>query len=119
MRWVALLSLALFGACFWPNAGTGTGAGGGDAGAKCPELSCQNGCVSCALGGPCSSLWAACNANPACLSIDSCWGSCAGGDTTCQQGCLSASPDGASTYQAVNHCVYCDQCSAICVGQCM
>jgi hypothetical protein len=78
----------------------------------------MGGCVTCALDGPCSSLWNACSANPACLSLDSCWGGCAGGDTTCQQGCAAQNPAGVSDYQAVNTCVYCRQCSTICAGQC-
>jgi hypothetical protein len=75
--------------------------------------------VTCALNGPCASLWAACNANPACQSLDGCWGSCAGGDTACQQNCQAANLTGVSDYTAVNQCVYCSQCSSVCVGQCM
>jgi hypothetical protein len=122
MRWIALITVAFVGACFWPTTPTGTtgGAGGGDAGANCPQTSCDNnGCVTCALNGPCASLWNACSANPSCVSLDNCWSSCAGGDTACQQGCAAQNPDAVSTYQAVNQCVYCDQCATICAGLCM
>jgi hypothetical protein len=95
---------------------TGTGGGGGDTGVCKTTATCAD-CTTCALNGPCASLYSSCEADPACSGLDQCFGLCAG-DPTCKSDCLASNPDGASAYSTLLKCVNCDQCSSQCAGQC-
>jgi hypothetical protein len=119
MRWtrpLAALALSALGACgvFQPATGTTTGGTTPDAGTDCATAgNCQD-CVSCALDGPCATLYADCEGDSDCAAIDQC---VALGDT--QADCEANNPNGASAWQAVSSCVYCTSCPNDCPGQCM
>jgi hypothetical protein len=124
MRWLLLIPLGvlstslLAGGCDWPAATTtSTGTTVTEAGAECPQTTTCEDCASCALNGPCESVWATCHADPDCSSIDGCVGGC-GGDATCQQACYANNPNGVSDYQAAWKCTYCTQCPTVCTGMC-
>ena len=118
MRWSLLLLFALAPACDWPPA-TSTSSGGTtttpDAGncaagnADCAE------CQSCAVKGPCETLYSACESDQDCAAIDGCAGGCSG-DATCIQTCYASNPNGQAAYQAAGNCIYCEQCT--CTGLC-
>lgn len=125
MRWLALLLTAMIAGCssFPSSSGTtgGGGAGGGttttNTNAACGTTTTCGDCVTCALNGPCETLYAACEQDASCSGLDQCYALC-GSDTTCQGQCDSANPGGVSAYHAVTQCVYCQQCSKQCAGQC-
>jgi hypothetical protein len=126
MRWTfVIVAVVLSTGCVWPGTGgttggaatTTSGAGGSDAGVNCQEQGCSE-CISCAFSSTCETVYAACEANPDCQSIDGCFTGCNPGDMTCEQGCYSTNPNGQGDYEAFRNCVYCTACPTACPGVC-
>ncbi len=75
-------------------------------------------CTQAAMTGACKAKVSACQASPECLALDSCVRGCS--DTTCQDNCVDAHPDGLDALNGVLGC-YCDtacvtECKAECSG---
>lgn len=89
---------------------------GSDGGAKlCDGRNDCNSCASCALNGPCASLFNQCMADADCTGVDQCVGLC-GTDAACKDQCYANNPAGAGLYGEVTGCLYCDQCPSDCPG---
>lgn len=69
-------------------------------------------CTSC-FASSCCSAGSACSANADCVALDTCLGDCASGDTTCENACASASPNGTADLSAVGDCIT-GTCGAAC-----
>ncbi|MFT3776203.1 MAG: hypothetical protein QM820_63475 [Minicystis sp.] len=119
MRWLALLLTVTIAGCSSVSLPSGTsGSGGGTTSEPaCSATSTCSDCVTCALNGPCASLYTACEQDASCSGLDQCYAIC-GNDKTCQGECDSANLGGVTAYRAVTQCVYCQQCSSECAGQC-
>lgn len=103
--------------------GGGTSSGGSGGAATCDELAaCGNtgeGCVACAIGGACATVYDACFSNDQCVTYQQCVGGCMTGDAACIAACDQASPDGKAPYEALFQCVLCDECPISCApGSC-
>jgi hypothetical protein len=122
MRWYPLILVATFAGCVLPSTSGGTsssGTGADDAGTSvCSSAADCSSCVNCALVNPCAALYNACIQDPYCNSVDQCFATCSGVDASCKQDCLTNNANGAAQYQGVLQCVYCQQCSKGCPGQC-
>jgi hypothetical protein len=98
--------------------GTGSGGGGG-VGSTCTQMAGNCGaCTSCALAGPCASLYSACENDSDCTTIDVCFEGC-NGNSACEQTCFANNPSGAHDYQSLLECVDCAECPTACPGLCM
>ena len=71
-------------------------------------------CQNCALEGLCSSYMEACQASADCQSFFECVNSCT--DQTCFDACVAQYPTGASMYDDLALCVFCDACYNDCDG---
>jgi len=110
---------AVMGACTLPGASdTTSSSGSGGAAAVCTQSDGCSTCTTCAEQGPCASLYAACSSDSDCTYVYTCWFDCTPGDTTCQEACLSDNSAGDESFQELASCIYCDQCSTACTGQC-
>ena len=82
----------------------------------CDELTCGDlgsGCVGCAVEDLCEAEYTLCAESDACLAYATCASSC-GDEQGCDQDCATAYPDGASHYEALALCVFCDVCTTAC-----
>jgi hypothetical protein len=109
-RWVWLAAAVGLGGCY-----DGADDSDADAGSVCEPKSTCNECLDCARANPCADLVDSCRTNSACVAIDSCIPMCQG-DLSCEQGCYTGNPSGATTYQALDDCLYCEQCPNDCSG---
>ncbi len=96
----------------------GTGGGGSGGGSACDQAGeCGNtgndGCVACAVNGPCSDVFDACFTNDSCAAYQTCLAFC-DGNTGCIEGCNQEVPAGKIAYDAYEQCVLCDQCVVSC-----
>jgi hypothetical protein len=123
MRWCLLLFVvAVASNCNWPTGTTGGAAGGtgGSSGGSCSQTAGCPACSTCALGGPCKSLYDACMANSSCSAIDQCAQGCGGltNKSCVTDNCIPPNPDGVSDWTAVTNCLNCQQCPTACAGLC-
>jgi hypothetical protein len=73
-----------------------------------------NGCIGCALNGPCLPQLESCASSATCTSFMNCLSQCAMQDQVCADGCASKDPDGASLYNTMIDCAVCKQCPNVC-----
>jgi hypothetical protein len=111
----ALLLVASYLALGCVTPGGSGAAGGGSGQHECDNRDDCGSCSSCALNGPCSEAYTACQQSSACNGVDQCMGLC-GFNDTCRQQCYSSNPEGASQYEAVLQCAYCNECPGDCVS---
>jgi hypothetical protein len=115
-RALLLLALATTDLCDTTSSTGAAGAGGSaTTTVACDGQNECSTCTTCAINGPCATLYSACQQDSDCESIDQCFFTC-GSDPTCQQECLDDNPDGVADYQAITTCIDCTQCAKDCVG---
>jgi hypothetical protein len=106
-----------------PSAGAGgsgvssSSSSTGSAFLTCDELaSCGNtgqGCVACAVDGPCADAYQACFNSDDCVKYGTCFDMCAG-DPACADTCDQQLPAGKDAYAAYFQCVICKECKTSC-----
>lgn len=99
----------------------GTSSGSGGMGGGLPVVcdaigTCGNtgeGCVGCAVAGPCLAVYDACFANDDCVKYQQCLTMCAG-DALCDGACEQQIPAGKAPFDAFSQCVLCEECPMSC-----
>lgn len=87
---------------------------------QCETDETGNGCVQCAVEGPCAAAVNECLNSMECIEFNDCMGQCAPapGDPQswdkCWDQCITAWPNGAPGYQKYLFCAVCVQCASDC-----
>lgn len=96
---------------------SGSGGAGGGAPVTCDAIgACGNtgdGCVGCAVAGPCLAAYEACFASTDCVKLQQCLTTCAA-DALCEAACEQQIPAGKAPFDAFAQCVLCDECPISC-----
>ena len=99
--------------------GTATGTGTGACAAEDTAGNCgqgpQEGCLACAVNGPCKTEFTTLAGMPNAQELLECYEPCM--DEACLDACDAMYPDEAAAFAAFSECVYCEACYTACDGE--
>ena len=94
------------------DSSSSTGSTGCDYSGYCGDSS--SGCLGCALAGNCVDEYDSCASTQDCIDFSDCASACS--DQSCYDDCASAYSYGASIYNDLLVCVFCNECYSDCDG---